>query len=54
MIQLVLFRDSIITVPVPGAGFACMFELSVIYRLLTCIHTFISSTYAHISTYMQA
>ena len=24
------------------------------YRLLTCIHTFISSTYAHISTYMQA
>ena len=24
------------------------------YRLLTCILTFISSTYKHISTYMQA
>ena len=40
-------------------GTACIRRCIIIYlrmlyyRLLTCIHTFISSTYAHINTYMQ-
>ena len=31
-----------------------IYLLMLYYRLLTCIRTFISSTYAHIHTYMQA